>query len=397
MTKKLLILTTIFFNAGSLLALDTVNPVSVGLDVSVVAEFPSVKQPKDIVIFPLEIPTSNLRLSSEEFYKGIFHYTTKRLGFPDIPFHYVLTSDGVIYATNTNDEKSIAVDGLVEPSVLIAYLNLDKNTEFSNKAQRKLEELILEISNKNGISPDRATVKTLTFERKSSTAEISMKSSDIFGLWSRSLETVINTIRVNYSPRKREFAVEIINPTVNKQEVAAGEEFTFSFTLKNNGPDILYGTTESSLFAARVGSNKSSFYLNGSWIGQSEFAVMGDDDVLKAGDVKEYVISMKAPLIIGDINEEFELKTYNSETVTNNKFNIAVKVINGSKRIIEIQNTEAGFARIRSAPSTVAEEISRVSSGERFFVLEEDPTGFLKIDLGAGRTGWIAGWLVNNV
>lgn len=397
MIRKILIPTILLFSTGNILALDSINPVSIGLDVSATAEFPSVKQPTQIIIFPMEIPNNGLKISSEEFYKGIFHYTTKRLGFPDIPFHYVVTSDGIVYATSSNDERSIAVEDIDSPSILIAYLNLDKSTEFSNKAQRRLEELLLEVGNKNGISPDKTFVKNLSFERKVSSSEISIKTKDIFGLWNRSLESITNKIKVNYSPRSREFSAEITNTALSKQEVPAGEEFTFTLNIKNNGPDILYGDTESSLFAARVGSTTSQFYVNGSWIGQSEFALMTDTDIMKVGDVQQFTVKLKAPLFIGDISEEFELKTYNNEKINNNRFTISVKVINASQRIVEIQNSEAGFARVRAAPSTVAEEISRVSSGERFFVLEEDPSGFLKIDLGGGRNGWIAGWLTNSI
>lgn len=395
MLKKLVVLIILFSTSGNIFALDTINPISIGLDIADATGFPNVEQPKSIAIFPLEIKDKDLKLSAEEFYKGIFHYTTKRLGFPDIPFHYVVTSDGVVYSTNVNDERLIPVKDL-ETSVLIAYLNLDKGSEFTNKAARKLSELILEISNKNGISPDKSIVKKIVFQRTAQ-GEVSLAAKDIFGLWNQSRESIVNGIVVNYSPRQREFSTEITNVKVSKSEVKAGEEFDVLFTIKNNGPDILYGSTESSLYASRVGSNNSSFYLNGVWIGQSEFDIMDDSDILKVGDSKEFTIKFRAPLAIGNVKEEFELKTYKNEVVNNNKFSIEVSVINADKRIVEIQNTETGFVRVRSAPSTVAEEVSRVSSGERFFVLEEDPNGFLRIDLGGDRSGWIAGWLTNSI
>ena len=69
----------------------------------------------------------------------------------------------------------------------------------------------------------------------------------------------------------------------------------------------------------------------------------------------------------------------------------------GEKRIIEIGNTELGYLKVRSEPSTVGTEIGKVSTGERFFVLEDAGNGYVKIDTNDGKTGWVAGWLTKNI
>ena len=59
---------------------------------------------------------------------------------------------------------------------------------------------------------------------------------------------------------------------------------------------------------------------------------------------------------------------------------------------VEILPTGVGFLRVRSEPSTLAEELARVTPGERYRFLEEDgDTGWFKIEYEEGKEGWISG------
>lgn len=65
---------------------------------------------------------------------------------------------------------------------------------------------------------------------------------------------------------------------------------------------------------------------------------------------------------------------------------------------VEILSTPTGFLRVRSEPSTLGEELARVSPGERYELLDEDEdTGWFKIKYEEGKEGLPAqaGWVSN--
>lgn len=61
------------------------------------------------------------------------------------------------------------------------------------------------------------------------------------------------------------------------------------------------------------------------------------------------------------------------------------------KAQIEILSTPIGFLRVRKEPSTLGEEVGRVSPGERYEIISEDEkTGWFKIEFEEEKTGWIS-------
>ena len=58
---------------------------------------------------------------------------------------------------------------------------------------------------------------------------------------------------------------------------------------------------------------------------------------------------------------------------------------------VEILATPNGFLRVRSEPSTLAGELVKVKSGEKFKYVEEDSkTGWFKIEYEEGKEGWVS-------
>lgn len=62
-----------------------------------------------------------------------------------------------------------------------------------------------------------------------------------------------------------------------------------------------------------------------------------------------------------------------------------------AKDEVEILETSVGFLRVRSEPSTLGEEVARVTPGSRYTLLETDErTGWYKIEYKEGESGWIS-------
>lgn len=60
-----------------------------------------------------------------------------------------------------------------------------------------------------------------------------------------------------------------------------------------------------------------------------------------------------------------------------------------NQNLIKIKETETGWLRVREQDSAVAKEVGRVNPGETYPILEERADWY-KIDLGGGKSGWIA-------
>lgn len=60
------------------------------------------------------------------------------------------------------------------------------------------------------------------------------------------------------------------------------------------------------------------------------------------------------------------------------------------KVMIQILSTPTGYLRVRSEPSTLADEVGQVKPGETYELVEEDSkTGWFKIIFNEGKEGWV--------
>ena len=60
------------------------------------------------------------------------------------------------------------------------------------------------------------------------------------------------------------------------------------------------------------------------------------------------------------------------------------------KQMIQILSTPTGYLRVRSEPSTLADEVGQVKPGETFELVEEDSgSGWFKIIITEGKEGWV--------
>lgn len=68
---------------------------------------------------------------------------------------------------------------------------------------------------------------------------------------------------------------------------------------------------------------------------------------------------------------------------------LTTEISNVTTITIKIKATETGWLRVRETSSSVGKEVGRVYPGESYPMIEEK-TDWYKIDLGKGKSGWIA-------
>jgi len=393
-----LILVSSFFQTN-VKALTITSRADLGIEPGIVKEDLAYSLPQETVIAPIFLGVETPKISQKEWVESLYYYTIQKLGFTDLPFHYIVTSTGEVYQGNLGgDERKVKVDGIGANVILIAYLASSKQNEFDSKADDSLKNLLLQISNNNSVKADSIITSGIKFIKDTTNKTVSISSEEIFGNWASKLEQYKSYVASNYSPKTKSYSVEVSNLALSTTDAAPGEEVTGTVTIKNTGSNGLYGGTDNEIVASKEDGGSSQFFINNVWLSRSQFSLMAENQNILPTQETALNFKIRAPLAKGTISENFILKTLGGAGISaSTNLSITLNLKESDKRIIQIQNTELGYLKVRSDASTLAPEIGEAASGQRYFVLEDAGNGYLKIDLGNGQTGWVAGWLVDNI
>lgn len=371
---------------------------SLKIDTSIVRSDLSYSIPEKIVVVPIFSKDDSIKMNSTSRFRGLYYYLIQKLGFSDIPFHYVVSDDGEIFQGNSGgDERKVVIEGIDSSVILVGYLGGALREGFDPRSFYSLSELLLNISNTNNIRPENTIISNITFVRDSISRSVVMRSTEIDEKWNESLAQIINSYSSKYSPTPKIYGVTAQIVGIPSEEVLPGSENNVSIRLKNVGKNGIYGGSNSELVLSKVGGGNSRFFLNNAWLSKTETSIMVLGQNLLPNQEDIYEFKIRAPLEIGEVTELFELKTLSGTKVESETIALTLKIKRGDKEIIQINETELGFLRVRNEPSTLGIEIGRASSGERFFILEDAGNGYLKIELDGGVTGWVAGWLTTRI
>jgi len=404
------VLRSVLSIAGSLLIVATIiSPIiinaltirertTLAIDTSLVKEDENFNVATRILVTPIFLPDGNVQTTDDEIYEGIYYFTIDRLGFADIPYHYIVTENGTVYEGNSGkDERQIAVSELGNDMLIVGYVTSNSATKFTNKAKQPLTELLAEVANRNAITPDKIFVDGISFLRNQTTRSVALIKKNIFGNWQSSLEEIKQAVVPLYNPISKSYSAEVVSVNAPSAEVEPGSDVSVSVTIRNTSNFGFYSTSSSDLIATKTTNGTSRFFLNRSWLSNTQFAILGETEVLQPGQESTFQVAMRAPLYIGKVTEEFELRTAVGEKVTLAPFTVLLNMKKPTKPIVEVLTTETGTLNVRNEDSSVAQVVTQVSEGQRFFVEEESETGWIRIDLGGGETGWIAGWYARRI
>lgn len=383
----------IFLSPISVMAFDTTDLDKLAFDSSIITEDKNFTTPTQIIVVPLNLK-SEASVTASEWFKGIYYYTVDVLGFPDIPFHHIVSQTGEVYTGNRGGvDHEVVIDGIEGSSLVIGYLNKTNAGSIDAKAEKALAQLLLKLCNENTIVPNKISISGLKFKKNDEAKTVNLVADNVVSTWQTSLTKVVNLMRDNYAPQPKEYKVELAGLTLPTEEITPGEEVIGALKLRNTGTNGFYKDANSELLLTKLDGNTSTFYLNNSWASQSQSSIMKEDQVLLPGEEQEFEVKLKAPLHIGEKSEIFGLKTVGGVQVSIQPFDIKLKIKRIDKQIVEIKNNSAGFVNVYSTPSNNASVVRRVSPGERFFLLElNEQTLWAQIDLGGGVSGYLAAW-----
>jgi hypothetical protein len=349
--------------------------------------------PDNIVITPIFPPSADFDAREGDWFRGLYYYMTaneRRPGFTDIPFHYIVTSDGRVFRGNSGgEERKISVTDLGSSMVMIGYLAGRSDNAFDPRAKDVLGELVIDICNRNSINPDKVSVASVKYRLDDETKTVSLERQDLFGLWNTSKTQVVDAVKALYAPVPKSYALHVVEVNMPTEAVNPGETAVGTIKIKNVGEFGSYFDSTSEIIGThRNGGSK--FYLQDVWPSTSQFHIMKDGDSLLPGEERSFDFRVYVPLFIGEVYEEYDIYTIGGQKIPDSGFAVKLNVNRPSGRIVEVKATETGWLRVRSQPSGAATEIGRVSTGERYFVTDDAGNGWIKIKLTNGTEGWVS-------
>ena len=394
---KIKIFTTFFLILGilaplSVNALELTSRSTLELDESILKDDSLYSNPTDILVVPITI-NKEFSLTESEWYKGVYYYTVDRLGFADMPYHYLITESGLVYKGNKfGDEKQVSLTDFSSSSVIIGYLNKGNTTNIDSRAEKSFKELILQIANYNNINPNKTAIRNLRFKRNKDAKTIEVVAEKAFGNWESSVSKLVNSIS-GFAPIAKEYSAQVTSITLPTDQVDPGQEITVSVQLKNTGQNGNYADSNSEIILSKNNGGASIFYVNNVWSSQTQTLLMTEGQTFLPGQELKFDFKIKAPLYVGEVSEQFELKTFSGAKIQSDAIEIKVNVKKTDKQIVAIKNNTAGFSNVYYQAYTSSGVALRAAAGTRFFLLEQNnQTLWAKLDLGNGQTGWIAIW-----
>lgn len=346
--------------------------------------------PEGVVIVKLTPPEGVTFSDDNDWAAGLYYYSITRLGFPDVPFNYVVTWKGSIYkmksgATGVGPIVSWE-DSDVPRSVLVAYF--DNNREVTNSGLEGLTEITSRILSHNELTGKDIHGADLHLKRQGGviqTSQLVLKKSS-----STDLNSLINQVRqgLNIQPVSWNMKGTVINLEYPKS-VDAGKNFVVRVEIKNESDLPWYnsGSRRVIIGTSEPRDRESKFFVSDNWASFTRVVSPSEEWVLP-GDTAEFEFEVNIPLIPGKHSESFELLSLPDRWISGTRFKIEFEVKAGDFDLIEVRETDTGYLNVRECPSTGCKEIGKVVPGDILINLGKEGAWY-KVRLDNGKEGWV--------
>jgi hypothetical protein len=357
----------------------------------IVKDTENFSKPQSVLLAPIFL-SADVKVKSEDWYRALFYYlSSDRFNFKDIPAHYVVSEDGVIYeGIDGGIERNLLVKDGPEKPILILYLANRDDRDFSVNARNALSAFLLNLANENKIKQDHFQIANLKMVINHSTKTVNLQSSEIFGSWKVTFNDFKDNIAAHYDPTPRQYDVAVTSYTNPTSKVKIGQEVVLKIKLKNNSRFSIYSDDDSELVLTREGNKDSSYFLNNVWLSKSQVGLLPSGTIMRPGEEREFDFKVKAPFVFGQVTENFTIKNGYGQDLANTKIAITLDVDRGDLKVLQIQGTEGGIVNVRAAASTSSSSIGKASEGDRYTWTEISNNGWYKINFG-GSDGWVLG------
>jgi len=360
------------------------------IDTSVINQADNFNLPDSIIICPIFLQ-NDLLIQDSEWYEGLFYFEAVRLNQGDFLAHYFITKDGQVLQGNSKGDEQrlqLTADSLAGKPVVIVYLAGADQTDFTPAAKTALQQLLLQVANNDAIKLTKISVKSLSYQLTTN-QPVAAKFDVLGGRWDISLKDMITAITPQYQPVIKQYNLTVSKVDLPAAAVNFGDDVQIGITITNNSSFVLYQGTDYEPLISKLQNSGSKFYLNGVWLSQTQAPLMSEGSLIKPGESKIFTIKFRVPLYFDLQQEDFQLINALGKPYPGTNFTVSMTINHPSQQVIEITSTETGQLNVRDGPWASSSVIGKVTPGQRFFVLDRTDSGYVKLDIGNGKLGWV--------
>ncbi len=377
---KSTILVLFFFLPFSLFAY-TVNTTSdQNFDTSLPDQTNTVyKTPNIIYISQITTESSSLEANPSLWVKTLYYYSITRLHFADIPYNYIVDSNGQIYEGRSGGVGANPELENQEGSILIGYLS--NNPILSNRATSSIQTLANDIGSKYGI-PTFSVVNLKIVQKEGQLSKLQIAESS--GDFKQSVTDALEGW-TGYTSEKLSYKAKIEEVTYNK-EVEIGTKLHVTLKVKNMD-DFTWLTDKFPIYISTADGKDSGFAINGVWDSFSKPTHI-ENKAVKPGESVTLEFDLYARTAPGEAIQNFVLQKNASSIFADSYFEVKFSVIKGTKTLVQVSSSEYGFANIRTCQWYSCEIIDSVNNGVVFVLLSEE-NGWMQIQYTESSVGWV--------
>ena len=351
-------------------------------------------EPRKILLVPVHTEASNLKYNSEEWVEQIYYFSITRYNFADVPFNYYLDTDGNLFEGRAGYVGVVPELTNSGGEVVVGYLS---SSGLTRSAEIGLKNLINELSKDFFISNENISVGKMIKVNESVADNITLSrvsyESVKSGALSESLKNFLKDFEVEVDAAKKSYNISVEN-VVAPDSALAGEAIDVTVRIKNEGDKPIY--TYRDYIYVRTANNKSSkYWIEGEWPSAKVSQIISDTIILP-GESYDIEFRMLAGYVKGDVSQSLILTYGNDEQIEETEFLITYKTDLGDKRPIEITETGVGWINVRKCGSRSCEVIDRLDVGSVVLV-EEERSGWFKINYNVDQEGWIVSYYHRNL
>lgn len=378
---KFLITVLFFVLPAKVFASDIVTTTSQKFDETISNQTSTVySTPTKIEIAQITTQSSELQKNPSLWVKSLYYYSITRLNFADIPYNYLVDTNGVVYQGRSG---GVGADPEIKNEsgvVLIGYLSNDAT--FTNRASTSLYGLVDSIASQWGIS-SLSTVKVSINRQEGQlskivttplTSDFQQEVADIFTGWT------------GYTTNKLSYKGKIVSVTSDKQ-VTVTSKLHVVVKVQNMN-DFIWLSDKNPIYVSTQ-SNKDSIYaINGVWDSFSKPTHLENKAILP-GETATFEFDILAQTAPGNAAEKFEIQSYDGKTFEDSEFNVDFSIVKGDKQLVEVSSTQYGFVNVRECQWYSCKVIDSVDNGTVFILLQETDTGWMQIQYNSDTVGWV--------
>jgi hypothetical protein len=336
--------------------------------------------------------------NSEDWIKGFYYYSITKMGFADIPFHYIVSWDGSVYEGKGGGQGVQLSINLEESDIssnvlLVGYF--DNNRELTNSGDEQMLEILSELLGRYDLENEAIVPAEFQISRKeeNSLAALILKQSEE-GYWEDVVSRQISRVSPKQYSREFEGSIENVNYAA---EVEAGQNFVVTLQVKNNSDFPWYNSGEHRIMVATSDprNHESDFFVTDKWASFTKVDTMKEQWVLPQ-EIANFEFELATPLLPGEYSETFEAVSLPDDWIKGTQFTVDFTVSSAGLDLVEIRDTETGSLNVRDCPSTGCNQIGQVVPGDILVKIGTDGNWY-QVQFGGGKEGWVYGKYVEDI